>query len=59
MTWESDHQENSFRGRERYYFPQGWKGYALNVLNNYGNNNNWLGMKNSLEEWPAFFHGTQ
>ncbi len=52
-------KEKEKRGGENYFFPREWKGYALNVLNKFGTNHNWLGMSNGPEEWPAFFHGTK
>jgi len=45
--------------KRRYFYPVGWKGYALKVVGKYDNgNDNWLLMDNNSEEWYVMFHGT-
>ena len=41
-----------------YFFPIGWKGYALNVAEKYGENTDWLMMNGNKDEWYVMFHGT-
>lgn len=60
MTWEGHTFEK--RGppdhRYNYYFPVGWKGYALNTSSLKTDNDNWLKMDGNSEEWRIFYHGT-
>ena len=46
MKWGLDHEKTQKRGppdwKYDYYFPLGWKGYALNVLSKYENNAKWI-----------------
>ena len=44
------------RGGEDYIPPTGWIGYGLKVFDVY-ENNIWLGMNNSPEEWCVAYHG--
>ena len=41
-----------------YKIPTGWKGYGLNVLIQY-KDNDWLGHSNSPGEWYVGYHGTK
>jgi hypothetical protein len=45
-----------YRGNKPYYPPTGWIGYGLNVKDKY-ENNDWLGMNNSKNEWCVAYHG--
>jgi ubiquitin len=45
------------RGREIYNRPYGWKRIGLKVSGKY-ENDIWLGSKNTDQEWPVAFHGT-
>ena len=53
--WE---KENFKRGGETYTAPNGWKGFALKVLNKFDNGNNaWLGNEGKEDEWAIAYHG--
>ena len=41
-----------------YTIPKGWKGFGLNVINQY-EDNDWLGRCNSPREWYIGYHGTK
>jgi len=63
MTWEIfNYGTTENRGAkdkpQPYFFPIGWKGFALNVSGKYGENDNWLKMDGNKEEWYVMFHGT-
>lgn len=51
------HEEK--RGNRPYYFPQGWFRHALKVIDKYPEDQVWLGMNNSPNEWCVAYHGTQ
>ncbi|KAM3139647.1 hypothetical protein pb186bvf_008292 [Paramecium bursaria] len=61
MEW-NQFKEYEMRGpigdQLEYYFPQGWKGYALKVLNKYQDGNDWLQMDSNPNQWHIIFHGT-
>jgi len=64
MTWEN-HKFGDYDNRgpkdspQPYFFPVGWKGYALKIGGRYGNDNeNWLKMNGNKDEWYVMFHGT-
>lgn len=47
MEWNINHKEWEERGPQgdkmKYFFPRGWKGYGLNVINKYDDGNkDWL-----------------
>ncbi|KAL4455862.1 hypothetical protein ABPG74_003272 [Tetrahymena malaccensis] len=42
----------------QYYFPVGYKGYALNV-DRYGDDLSWISMNADSKTWIVLFHGTQ
>ena len=44
------------RGNKDYYPPIGWTGIGLKVLDEY-ENNKWIGMNNSPDEWCVAYHG--
>jgi len=63
FTWDhhkfGDYDNRGPKARPQpYFFPIGWKGYALNVEGRYGDNDNWLMMNGNEEEWYVMFHGT-
>ena len=49
---------NKFRGGKSYIPPNGYIGHGLRVLNEYDNDNTWIGNNNSVGEWPVAYHGT-
>lgn len=46
------------RGGLPYFLPIGWFRHALNVVNKYPNDKQWLGSSNADGEWAVAFHGT-
>ncbi|KAM3139648.1 hypothetical protein pb186bvf_008293 [Paramecium bursaria] len=43
----------------KYFFPKGWKGYALKVKGKFDNgNDDWLKIDNNPNQWHIMFHGT-
>ena len=44
------------RGKEEYIPPHDWIGFGLKVLDVY-ENNNWIGMNNTEDEWVVAYHG--
>ena len=63
FTNETDDGTRYERGGRTYSRPYGWKRYALNVSDKYGDNV-WLGSygartDSSPGEWPVSFHGTK
>ncbi|KAM3139650.1 hypothetical protein pb186bvf_008295 [Paramecium bursaria] len=43
----------------KYFFPKGWKGYALKVQGRYDNgNDDWLLMNSNPSQWHIMYHGT-
>ena len=53
---ESGWDINKKRGNKDYYPPLGWKGIGLKVMDKY-EDNEWIGMINSQEEWCVAYHG--
>ena len=49
---------NKFRGGKSYNPPIGYIGHGLRVLNEYDNDNTWIGNSNCDGEWPVAYHGT-
>lgn len=43
----------------KYFFPCGWRGYALNIGKKYGESDDWLQMNGNEGEWYILFHGTK
>ena len=54
--WSKD--KNKKRGGKTYNPPFGYIGHGLRVLNEYDNDNTWIGNNNSVGEWPVAYHGT-
>ena len=49
---------NEKRGGFDYYYPQGWIGYGLNVLDRFDDGDNiWLDYNNYDGEWAVAYHG--
>ena len=44
------------RGNKDYFPPIGWTGIGLKVMDKY-ENNKWIGMNNSPDEWCVAYHG--
>ncbi len=49
---------NKKRGGKSYNPPIGYIGHGLRVLNEYDNDNTWIGNSNCAGEWPVAYHGT-
>ena len=49
---------NKKRGGKSYNPPIGYIGHGLRVLNEYDNDNTWIGNSNCDGEWPVAYHGT-
>ena len=56
---ESDFEIGGKRGGYPYNPPlKGWKGFGLNVMDKYDNqNNDWLGCDGNKNEWAVAYHG--
>ena len=57
FTHINDGDQTFIRGGEKYVRPCGFKRFALNVSNKYGNSA-WIGSNNGVGEWPVSYHGT-
>ena len=70
MDWtnaQSNENDPDYRGKIKkngvlekfpYYFPIGFKGYSLNVIDQYDNgNDSWLRMDGNPNEWCVLYHG--
>lgn len=43
----------------KYFYPKGWKGYALKVKGKFDEgNDDWLHMDSNSNQWHIMFHGT-
>ena len=51
-------KKNKKRGGKSYNPPIGYIGHGLRVLNEYDNDNTWIGNSNCAGEWPVAYHGT-
>ena len=51
-------KKNKKRGGKSYNPPIGYIGHGLRVLNEYDNDNTWIGNSNCDGEWPVAYHGT-
>ena len=51
-------EKNKKRGGKIYNPPFDYIGHGLRVLNEYDNDNTWIGNKNIVGEWPVAYHGT-
>ncbi|KAM3144836.1 hypothetical protein pb186bvf_003145 [Paramecium bursaria] len=63
MQWKQNHPEFELRGPQqdqiKYFFPRGWKGYALKVKGKYDEgNDDWILMNNNPNQWHIMYHGT-
>ena len=48
---------NYVRGTEKYVPPYGWFGIGLKVIDEYGDNNDWLENKTNTSKWAIAYYG--
>ena len=48
---------NYVRGTEKYVPPYGWYGIGLKVIDEYGDNNDWLENKTNTSKWAIAYYG--
>ncbi|KAM3139651.1 hypothetical protein pb186bvf_008296 [Paramecium bursaria] len=66
IEWPEGHPEYDWRGpfgqQQKYFFPLGWDGFALNLKNHdlYDDgNDDWLKMDLNPNQWRIMYHGTK